>query len=353
MLLLLQQFPSLPSSGAASFPPPFQNVQSAFLCLRDCKRPPLPVLSAFSSGPKNWCDWNEDNANSSPFDLPAYKWRLVIAYDGTRFSGWQYQRSTPTIQCYLEDALTKITKLERENLHLVGAGRTDAGVHAWGQVAHFITPFNLANLDDVHKALNGLLPSDIRIREIGAAIPEFHARFSVTSKIYHYKIYCDAIMDPFQRHYAFPSVYKLNPDTMRDAAKHFVGRHDFTAFANGSRNDRVPDPVKIIFRFDVIEMGHLLQLEVEGTGFLYRQVRNMVALLLQVGMEAVPSDIVPMILASRDRKELAKFALSVPPQGLCLVAIKYKPEHLHPPADAPTSSFGRHRSIGRCKLPCF
>lgn len=96
-----------------------------------------------------------------------------------------------------------------------------------------------------------------------------------------------------------------------------------------------------------------MQLEVEGTGFLYRQVRNMVALLLQVGREAVPPDIVPMILASRDRKELAKFALSVPPHGLCLVAVKYKEEHLHLPADAPTSSFGRHRSIGRCKLPCF
>lgn len=121
-------------------------------------------------------------------------------------------------------------------------------------MAHFITPFNLDNLDDVHKALNGLLPSDIRIREIGSAIPEFHARFSVTSKIYHYKIYSDAIMDPFQRHCAYHSVYKLNSDTMRDAAKHFVGKHDFTAFANASRNDRVPDPLKIIFRFDVIEV---------------------------------------------------------------------------------------------------
>lgn len=121
-------------------------------------------------------------------------------------------------------------------------------------MAHFITHFNLDNLDGVHKALNGLLPSDIRVREIGAAIPEFHARFSVISKIYHYKIYCDAIMDPFQRHYAYHSAYKLNSDAMRDAAKHFVGKHDFTAFANTSHNDRVPDPEKIIFRFDVIEM---------------------------------------------------------------------------------------------------
>lgn len=121
-------------------------------------------------------------------------------------------------------------------------------------MAHFITPFNYDNLDSIHKALNGLLPSDIRVREISFAVPEFHARFSVTSKIYHYKIYRDTVMDPFLRHYAYHSLYKLNPDVMRTAAKHFIGKHDFSAFANASRNDRVPDPVKIIFRFDVIEM---------------------------------------------------------------------------------------------------
>ncbi|KAL3508234.1 hypothetical protein ACH5RR_033616 [Cinchona calisaya] len=343
-LLQQQQYPALPTPST----PPFQNCLSAFLDMRECKRPQRPVYL----GSKNWTDWKEEDGKLSPFNLPAYKWRLVIAYDGTRFSGWQYQRSTPTIQCYLEEALTQITKLQRENLRLVGAGRTDAGVHAWGQVAHFVTPFNYDNLDTIHKALNGLLPSDIRVREISSAVPEFHARFSVTSKIYHYKIYSDTVMDPFQRHYAYYSAYKLNSDIMRDAAKHFIGKHDFSAFGNASHNDRVPNPVKRIFRFDIIEVGNLLLLEVEGTGFLYRQVRNMVALLLQVGRGAVPSDIVPMILTSHDRKELAKFTPSVPPHGLCLVTVKYNEEHLHLPADAPTTSFGRHHSIGRCKLPC-
>lgn len=106
----------------------------------------------------------------------------------------------------------------------------------------------------MHAALNGLLPSDIRVREISPASPEFHARFSAISKIYHYKIYNDSIMDPFERHFAYHSVYKLNSTVMRDAAKYFVGKHDFSAFANASHNDRVPDPVKHIFRFDVIEM---------------------------------------------------------------------------------------------------
>lgn len=121
------------------------------------------------------------------------------------------------------------------------------------QVAHFVTPFNYDSLDTLHAALNGLLPSDIRVREISPAVPEFHARFSVRSKIYHYKIYNDTVMDPFQRNYAYHSAYKLNPEAMKEAAKYFIGRHDFSAFANASRNDRAPNPVKNIFSFDVIE----------------------------------------------------------------------------------------------------
>ncbi|KAH1096647.1 hypothetical protein J1N35_013568 [Gossypium stocksii] len=287
--------------------------------------------------------------SSSVVNLPHYKWRLLIAYDGTRYAGWQFQVSPPTIQCVVEKALIQITKLERECLHFVGASRTDTGVHAWGQVAHFITPFNYDSLETIHAALNGLLPSDIKVREISAATPEFHARFSAKSKVYHYKIYNDTIMDPFQRHYVYHSVYKLNTTAMREAAKMFIGKHDFSAFVNASRNDRVPDPVKTIFRFDVIEMGPLIQLEVEGSGFLYRQVRNMVALLIQIGKEAIPTEIVPKILATLDRRELAKYALSAPPHGLCLVSVKYNQEHLLLPSDCPTTSFGRHHTITKWK----
>ncbi|KAL6501521.1 hypothetical protein OROGR_026654 [Orobanche gracilis] len=138
---------------------------------------------------------------------------------------------------------------------------------------------------------------------------------------------------------------------MRDAAKHFVGKHDFSAFANASHNDRIPNPEKNIIRFDVNEMGPLLQLEVEGSGFLYRQVRNMVGLLLQVGREAVPPDIVPKILASCDRKELAKYASSVPPHGLCLFTVNYKGDHLQLLSGSPATSLGRHHSISKCRLP--
>lgn len=319
--------------------------------------PPLidPSLSSassfnFSSGGESS---EEANHVATKPTLDGYKWRLLIAYDGTRYAGWQYQMSPPTIQCHVEKALSRVTKLERKDFRLAGAGRTDTGVHAWGQVAHFVTPFNYDNLEGIHAALNGLLPADIRVREISPAVPEFHARFSAEGKTYHYKIYNDTVMDPFQRHFAYHSAYKLNADVMREAAKHFVGEHDFSAFANASHNDGVPNPVKNIFRFDVFEMGALIQLEVEGSGFLYRQVRNMVALLIQVGREAIPPDIVPKILATRDRKELAKNALCVPPHGLCLVNVKYNQDHLRLPLCCPTSSFGKHYTISKCKLPFY
>lgn len=122
------------------------------------------------------------------------------------------------------------------------------------QVAHYTTPFNYESLDSVHQALNGLLPKDIRVTQVSPALPEFHARFSVTSKVYRYKVYNDTVMDPLQRHYAYHSEYRLSPDIMRDAAKHFIGRHDFSAFCNASHNDGIPNPVKRILRFDVSEM---------------------------------------------------------------------------------------------------
>ncbi|KAK8914084.1 hypothetical protein KSP39_PZI023886 [Platanthera zijinensis] len=264
--------------------------------------------------------------------------------------GWQYQESPPTIQCLIEKALARFTKLDRKQLCLVGASRTDAGVHAWGQVAHFVTPFPFDGLESLHAALNGLLPSDIRVREIRAVPPEFHARFSTISKLYHYKIYNNPVMDPFQSHYAYHCAYKLNPIAMREAASYFVGRHDFSSFANSSCNDGIPNPVKEIFRLHVEEMHHVLQVEVEGTGFLYRQVRNMVALLIEIGREAQPPHAVPDILAARDRRELAKVAMSAPPHGLCLVSVNYSEDVLKAPEGFPAVSLGRHRTVSKCKL---
>nr|XP_043613137.1 tRNA pseudouridine synthase A 1 isoform X2 [Erigeron canadensis] len=277
----------------------------------------------------------------------------ISEMESIRQTGWQYQPAPPTLQCILEQALTRVTKVEREELCLVGASRTDKGVHALGQVAHFFTPFNYDGLHDMHAALNGILPPDVRVREISSAVPEFHARFSVTGKIYRYNIYNDTVLDPFHRLYAFHNLSKLNTCVMKEAAKYFVGKHDFSSFANTQRNDRQISPVKNISRVDIIEKGSLLHIEVEGSGFLYRQVRNMVALLLQIGREALPPDIVPKILATRDRKELAKVALVAPPHGLFLVQVNYNEDHLRPLEDGPATSFGRHHSISKCKLQYY
>ncbi|XP_050218733.1 uncharacterized protein LOC126669329 [Mercurialis annua] len=316
--------------------------------------PPNSCLSISSSTHTYTSDTGNGSIQSlKSAGVDTFKWRLVIAYDGTRYSGWQFQSSPPTVQCFLENALVGVTHLDRKDLLLVGASRTDAGVHAFGQVAHFVTPFNYDTLDSFHAALNGLLPPDIRIREISPALPQFHARFSAMSKVYHYKIYNDTLMDPFQRHYAYHCAYRLNAAAMREAAEHFVGTHDFSAFANASRKDGLPNPVKTIFRFDVIQMGAMIQLEVEGTGFLYRQVRNMVALLIQIGKEAIPPEIVPIILATRDRRELAKYGFFMPPHGLCLMNINYNEDHLKLPSPCPAISFGRYYTITKCKLPFY
>nr|CAD1828625.1 unnamed protein product [Ananas comosus var. bracteatus] len=318
---------------------------------------PLLLLLLLSSSSSPWLVLVDNSGEQTQREKlgisSSHKWRMVISYDGTKFKGWQYQQSPPTIQCLIENALIRITKLDRKELCLVGASRTDTGVHAWGQVAHFTTPFTYDSLESLHAAMNGLLPPEIRVREISAALPDFHARFSTKSKIYHYRIYNGPIMDPFQSLYAYHSAYRLNPCAVREAAAYFVGKHDFSSFANASRNDREVDPVKQIFRFDVTEVEALLQLEVESTGFLYRQVRNMVALLLQIGREALPPDIVPKIIAARDRKELAKVALSAPPHGLCLMSVNYNQKVLEPPEGYPPASFGRSHQVSKCKLTFY
>lgn len=127
------------------------------------------------------------------------------------------------------------------------------GCFLLSQVAHFITPFMFDSLGTLHSALNGLLPREIRVREISPVQPQFHARFSTKSKTYHYKIYNYAIMDPFQCLFAYHSAYELNPVVMREAAAYFVGKHDFSSFANAAHNDHLGNPVKEIVHFDIVE----------------------------------------------------------------------------------------------------
>ncbi|KAJ7518656.1 hypothetical protein O6H91_20G002600 [Diphasiastrum complanatum] len=253
----------------------------------------------------------------------SWKWRLVIAYDGTQYLGWQWQPKGGSVQYMIEDALMKVTRCTRKDLLVVAASRTDAGVHAWGQVAHFVTPFCFERLDRLHLSLNGILPQDIRIREIAAAQPNFHARYYAHKKMYHYTVYVAAVMDPCQRFYAWHVRESLNIGAMTEAAQFFVGVHDFTTFANSSKDSVQRDLAREILSFNIVDEAPILRFEVEGTGFFYKQVRNMVSLLLEVGKGILPPRSVCDLLASHDRTKLARVCVTAPPQGLCLISVSY------------------------------
>jgi len=246
-----------------------------------------------------------------------YRYKITLAYDGTHYSGWQVQPNSSSIQFLVEQALA--TALG-ESLRIAGSGRTDAGVHALGQVAHFTT----ANKVDTFRllaSLNGLLPKDIRICSIEEVELDFHARFSAKSKIYHYHLHLNRVMDPAKRLYRTHFPYNLNQTLLQEGAKQFVGTHNFLAFANeADRGSASRKPVKTLTRLDLIEEEGGMRLEFEADGFLYKMVRNIVGTLLDVGRGKLTPSSVREILESQDRK---KAAAAAPPQGLFLIQVIY------------------------------
>ncbi len=244
--------------------------------------------------------------------MPKYK--LTIAYEGTAYGGWQVQTNTISIQSLIEKALT--TAL-RSPISIVGAGRTDAGVHALGQIAHFSTdetfdPFRLQG------SLNGLLPRDIRIVQIEETASDFHARFSAISKEYHYHLHLNKVQDPFKRHFALHVPTPLNLGWLQSAAHYFVGKHDFSAFANESSEYK--NPVRTVTRLDISSEPGGIRLEFEGDGFLYKMVRNITGTLLDVAQGKIDPRAIGELLASKDRR---KSSAAAPPHGLFLVKVKY------------------------------
>ena len=176
------------------------------------------------------------------------KYKLTIAYDGTAYSGWQIQNNAVSIQSLLEEALSTIL---RAPTPVVASGRTDAGVHAKAQVAHFISETTLG-LKKLHLSLNGILPDDIRILSIEEASFDFHARYSAVSKEYHYHLHLQRTTDPFKRLYAYHDYSPLDLEKMKLASKYFIGTHDFTTFANeASKGSAAKNPVRTITRLDI------------------------------------------------------------------------------------------------------
>lgn len=242
---------------------------------------------------------------------------MIVAYDGTPFGGWQVQPNAVSIQELIQKALTTIL---RSPIALTGSGRTDAGVHALGQIAHFTAPTSI-DIGKTLASLHGLLPPEIRILAITEAPTDFHARYSATSKTYHYRLHLDKVPDPFKNNYAFHVFHPVDVELLKQAASHFIGTHDFSSFANeASRGSAAKDAVRTLSRIDIIIEPGGVRLELEGDGFLYKMVRNIVGTLLDVCAGKIPIDALPSILAAKDRRLAGKAA---PPHGLYLAEVKY------------------------------
>lgn len=248
-----------------------------------------------------------------------YRYKITFAYDGTNFSGFQIQPHQRTVEQTLKDVVNKIAKNPQPPLNVVGSGRTDAGVHALNQVAHFDCPFHLSG-EAMRKALNSLLPRDILVKRAEEVSPSFHARFSAHRKTYRYRVVHGDFVDPFKRNYTAHYKYPLDVEKMNRAAQDFVGEHDFTSFvASGSQ---AKSNVRTVERARVFYDQHDQEVifEFTGNGFLYNQVRIMVAFLLEIGSNQRPVDDVPRVLAAKDREQAR---MTAPASGLYLVSVDY------------------------------
>ncbi|MGH9774559.1 MAG: tRNA pseudouridine(38-40) synthase TruA [Candidatus Acidiferrales bacterium] len=247
--------------------------------------------------------------------------KLTLAYDGSQFHGWQIQPGLPTVQQAIVDVARRITQ---EKIYLDGASRTDAGVHALGQVANFKTQ-SLLTAAEFQRAFNALLPPSIRVVAAEEMGPNFHARWLAQAKTYRYRIYRGPVVPPFERLYVFHYPWPLDEDAMSEAARLFAGEHDFTSFAatSGSDDDdRDRSMVREIYSSEIIPKPEAREIvyEVRGKSFLRYMVRKMVGTLLDVGKgRLVPADI-PHLFDLRDR---SKSGPTVPPEGLYLVSLEY------------------------------
>src|ERR1700758_4535976 len=239
--------------------------------------------------------------------------KLTIAYDGTDFHGWQIQKGKPTVQGEIVSVLRRLTQ---EDTQLLGAGRTDAGVHALGQVGSFKTQSALSALE-FHRAMNALLPPAIRIVAVEEMGPDFNARWSAKGKIYRYRIYRGKVVPPMLWRYVLHYPFPLDEEAMRDASARFVGMHDFASFAasTGSEDDDKERSTERVRSPD----GEELVFTVRGRSFLRYMVRKMVGTLLDVGRGKLKPDDIDRLYELKDR---SKSGPTVPPQGLCMVSVE-------------------------------
>lgn len=267
-----------------------------------------------------------------------HKYIAKLAYDGSCYAGFQLQAGnrsrTRTIQGVVEKALTKFVALPREELLVQGAGRTDAGVHARGQCIQFFSEREL-DAERTVRALNSLLPADVSVLAACAVPLGFNVRFSL-GKVYHYDIHMEPVQDPFtcRFRYHLQQAHRFSVPAMAHAAQAFCGTHKFSAFSSLPRDGSQRPPVRTIRRFEVVPIQGGIRFEVEGTGFLYKQVRHMVGALMAVGEGRLSDgDIEAALRGGSDAAVLnrqgPKQYTVAEARGLCLARV-----FLPPPGDA-------------------
>ena len=241
-------------------------------------------------------------------------YKLTVAYDGSRYYGWEHQPDKPTIQGKLEDVLCRMTDAP---VDVIGAGRTDAGVHAKAMTANAVLDTALSP-EDIRDYMNRYLPDDICVREVRAASERFHARYKAVGKTYCYTCYVGALKPVFDRKYVLTLDGVPDVAAMQRAAALLVGEHDFKSFCGNPKMKK--STVRLVDSIEIVQKRDYLYLNFHGTGFLQNMVRILVGTLLEVGFGKRPAEQMPAILESRDRTQAG---YTVPPQGLCLVKVDY------------------------------
>ncbi len=234
--------------------------------------------------------------------------RIIVAYDGTDFHGWQLQPALPTIQSVLEEIIEGI---EGRLVRIEGSGRTDAGVHALAQVATF-TLENPIPCDNLRRAMNRLLPASVRVLKVEETHPDFHPRFDAIAKTYRYTIYRDEVCPPFDWRYVYHHPYPLDEEAMVRAASVYAGEHDFKAFAASDQRSPPASTVRTIFSSVMERRGSTMVYTVRGSGFLKHMVRNIVGTILEAGRGNISADVMPQ-----------KCGRTAPAKGLTLVSVEY------------------------------
>jgi len=240
--------------------------------------------------------------------------RLTIEYDGAPYAGWQLQPNGLSVQEVVEGALARVLG---EKARLISSGRTDAGVHARGMVAHFLTSRDLP-LSAFREGVNRLLPRDVAIREAAEAPDGFHARFDARGKWYRYTLYLGPVRSPLAGRTSWHVRSILDCTAMTAGAAFFIGTHDFAAFRSSACEARTT--VRTIFSVELAREGDLLHIDVKGNGFLKNMVRVMVGTLLEIGQGKRPSGEIELLLREGRRSRAGRTA---PPGGLCLMEVWY------------------------------